>query len=87
MTESTEPLKTVKARVVADKVAALDELAGHQSRGRSFLITAIDQYLAHRHWMLVEIKNAVAEADEGHFLSENENEAFMKELAGLGPGG
>lgn len=81
MSEHIDPLKTVTARVSADKVAALDELAGHQDRDRSYLINeAIDQYLAHQQWMLSEIKKAIAEADAGEFLTEEESEAFMREL-------
>jgi predicted transcriptional regulator len=81
MTEHTEPVKTVTARVTAEKVAALDKLAGHQDRDCSYFINeAIDHYLAHRRWMLTEVRKAVAEADAGDFLIEEESEAFTKEL-------
>lgn len=81
MSESIDPLKTVTARVAGKKIAALDELASHQDRDRSYLINeAIDQYLAHRQWMLAEIRKAVAEAENGEFLGEQESEAFMQEL-------
>jgi predicted transcriptional regulator len=81
MSEVNESVKTVTARVAADKVAALDELAGHQSRDRSYLINeAIDQYLSHRQWMLKETRKAMAEIEAGAVLSESESDEFMKEL-------
>jgi predicted transcriptional regulator len=83
MPEPTERLKTVTARVVPATVAFLDELAAGQKRDRSFVINeALEQYIAHRRWMVEEIKKAVAEADAGDFLSDEESEAFMQELAG-----
>jgi len=81
MTHQNQPLKTITARIPTDKLAALDELAGHQDRDRSYLINeAIDQYLAHRQWMLEEIRKAMAEVEAGEVLSEEESETFMKEL-------
>jgi predicted transcriptional regulator len=78
MTESTERLKTITARVDPEKVAFLDELAASQDRDRSYLINeALDQYIAHRRWMVEEIKKAVAEADAGMFVGEEEMEAFL----------
>jgi predicted transcriptional regulator len=83
MPEPTERLKTVTARVVPETVAFLDELAAGQKRDRSFVINeALEQYIAHRRWMVEEIRKAVAEADAGAFLSDEESEAFMQELAG-----
>jgi predicted transcriptional regulator len=82
MTEPTERLKTITARVEPEKVAFLDALAATQERDRSFLINeALDQYIAHRRWMVEEIQKAVAEADAGAFLSDEDGEAFMRELA------
>jgi predicted transcriptional regulator len=83
MPEPTERLKTVTARVETATVAFLDELAAGQKRDRSFVINeALEQYIAHRRWMIEEIKKAVAEADAGDFLSDEESEVFMQELAG-----
>jgi predicted transcriptional regulator len=82
VTTLNDSLKTVTARIHSEKVAQLDEIAAHQDRDRSYLINeAIDHYLAHRQWMLQEIRKAVAEADAGRFLSDEESEAFMRELA------
>lgn len=82
MTEPTVVHKAVTTRVEADKVAALDRLAEQQDRDRSYLINeAIDQFLAHRQWMLAEIKTAVAEADAGKFLTDDESDTFMQELS------
>jgi predicted transcriptional regulator len=82
MTESTERLKTITARVEPEKVAFLDALAATQDRDRSYLINEVlDQYIAHRRWMVEEIQKAVAEADAGAFLSDEDSEVFMRELA------
>jgi predicted transcriptional regulator len=82
MTESYERLKTITARVDPETVAFLDELAATMDRDRSYLINeALEQYIAHRRWMVEEIQKAVAEADAGAFLGDDESEAFMRELA------
>jgi predicted transcriptional regulator len=82
MPEPTDRLKTITARVDPEKVAFLDALADAQDRDRSYLVNeALDQYIAHRRWMVEEIRKAVAEADAGEFLSDEESESFMRELA------
>jgi predicted transcriptional regulator len=82
MKDTEDSLKAVTVRVAARKVAALDELASHQNRDRSYLINeAIDQYLSRQQWMLAEGRKAVAEADAGRFLGDEEGETFMNELA------
>lgn len=83
MQELTERLKTVTARVDPETVECLDALAANSDRDRSYLINeALKQYIAHRRWMVEEIRKAVAEADAGAFLSDKESKAFMRELAG-----
>jgi predicted transcriptional regulator len=78
MTESTERLKTITARVDPETVAFLDELAATMDRDRSYLINeALEQYIAHRRWMVEEIKKAVAEADAGMFVGDEEMEAVL----------
>jgi RHH-type transcriptional regulator, rel operon repressor / antitoxin RelB len=78
MAISTEEQRTVTARVPAEKVDALDQLAKQQDRDRSYLINeAIDQYLAHRQWMVDEIRRATAEADAGDFVPDDEMEKIM----------
>ena len=82
MSGPTERLKTLTARVDPEKVAFLDALAAAQDRDRSYLINeALEQYIAHRRWMVEETRKAVAEADAGEFLSDEESEAFMRELS------
>src|SRR5438105_2205339 len=77
MTETTERPKTITARVDTDKIAFLDALAALQDRDRSYLINeALEQYIAHRRWMVEEIQKAVAEADAGAFLSDDESNDF-----------
>jgi predicted transcriptional regulator len=73
-----ESLKTITARIPAGKVAELDQLAQGQDRDRSYLINeAIDQYLAHRRWMLEEVRKAMAEVEAGECVPEDEMEAVF----------
>jgi predicted transcriptional regulator len=71
----------VTVRLEPEKIADLDELARSLDRDRSYLIKeAVDSYLALHRWQVEEIRKAVAEADAGDFLSDQEAEAFMNEL-------
>lgn len=82
MSETVSRPKTITARVDPELVAFLDELASIQDRDRSYLINeAIEHYVAKRRWMIEEIRKAVAEADAGAFLTDEESEEFMRELA------
>jgi RHH-type rel operon transcriptional repressor/antitoxin RelB len=76
--EAKETLKTVTTRLPMAKVAELDELAQSQDRDRSYLINeAVEEYLAQRRWMIAEIKKAVAEADAGDFVPDDEMEKVI----------
>jgi RHH-type rel operon transcriptional repressor/antitoxin RelB len=71
----------VTVRLDADTVTFLDELARSQDRDRSYLIKqAVAEYVSLHRWQIEEIERAVKEADAGDFLSEQEAEAFMREL-------
>jgi RHH-type rel operon transcriptional repressor/antitoxin RelB len=68
----------VTVRLEADKIAMLDELAKSDDRDRSYLIKqAIDGYLHMRQWQIEEIRKAIAEADAGDFVPEEEMEALF----------
>ena len=78
MSQPTERLRQVTVRVTPETVAYLDELAAVQDRDRSYLINeALEQYVAHRRWMVEEIKKAMAEADAGDFVPDDEMEEML----------
>ena len=64
---------TLSVRVEPEVKARLDALADATQRSRSFLAAeAIREYVEINEWQLQEIQNAVAEADAGDFVSEDE---------------
>ena len=68
----------VTLRLESDKFALLDQLAQSDDWDRTYLIKqAIDSYLKMRQWQIDEINKAVAEADAGDFVPENEMEALL----------
>jgi predicted transcriptional regulator len=71
----------VTLRLDKDKIALLDQFAQTDDRDRTYLIKkAIDGYLEMRQWQIEEIKKAIAEADAGHFASEEEVDRMFDEL-------
>jgi predicted transcriptional regulator len=71
----------VTVRLEKDAVEFLDELGKSLDRDRSYLIKeAVESYISLHRWQIEEIKKAVAEADAGQFLSDEESAAFMDEL-------
>lgn len=69
----------VTFRMGKDRIAALDELGKCYDRDRSYLVNeAVEEYLARREWQLEEVKRALAEVEEGKFLTEEE---FLKDVA------
>jgi predicted transcriptional regulator len=71
----------VTIRLGKDAVEFLDELGKSLDRDRSYLIKeAVESYISLHRWQIEEIKKAVAEADAGQFLSDEESAAFMDEL-------
>ncbi|OJW25480.1 MAG: CopG family transcriptional regulator [Planctomycetales bacterium 71-10] len=68
----------VTVRIDKDKVAALDELALSDDRDRSYLIKqAIDGYIRMRQSQIEDIKKAIAEADAGNFVPDEEIEKLF----------
>lgn len=68
----------VTVRIDRDKVAALDELAMSDDRDRSYLIKqAIDGYIRMRQSQIEDIKKAIAEADAGDFMPDEEIEKLF----------
>lgn len=71
----------VTVRLDQDTVAFLDKLAEAEDRDRSYLIKqAVANFVQLHRWQIEEIKKAVAEADAGQFLTDEESAAFMEEL-------
>ena len=68
----------VTLRLEKEKIALLDQLAQSDDRDRTYLIKrAIDGYLHRRQWQIEEIRKAIAEADAGDFVPEEEMEALF----------
>ncbi len=68
----------VTVRLESDKVAFLDDLAKNLDRDRSYLIKeAVDSYITLHRWQIEEIEKAIAEADAGDFVPEDEMERFF----------
>jgi predicted transcriptional regulator len=62
-----------------DRVAGLDKLGEFYDRDRSYLINqAVDRFLSYHQWQVEEVEKAIAEADAGEVLSEEEFEAEVK---------
>jgi predicted transcriptional regulator len=69
----------VTVRMEADQVAFLDQLAHSDDRNRSYLINqAIESYLAERRWRIEETRKAIAEADAGDFVPDDEMETILR---------
>ncbi len=71
---------TISFRTEKDRMTALDKLADHQDRNRSFLINeALDQYIAVQQWHIDHIKRGLEQADQGEFVAPDEiQETFAK---------
>ncbi|MDP2815830.1 MAG: ribbon-helix-helix protein, CopG family [Rectinemataceae bacterium] len=77
MTTTTERIN-ITVRFEADKVMILDELATLSDRDRSYLIReAVNEYIELRQWQIEEIRKAIAEANAGDFVPEDEMKQFF----------
>jgi predicted transcriptional regulator len=66
-------MKTVTFRVPEKKVAALDSVAAHQQRDRSFILNeAVDQYLSLQEYHLALIDEGIRAADAGDVIPHND---------------
>jgi predicted transcriptional regulator len=65
--------KPVTFRMDDEKVQALDKLAESMDRDRSYLLNeAVDDYIEIQQWQLQGIDRAIADADAGKFVSDEE---------------
>lgn len=66
-------MKTVTFRVPEKKVAALDSVAAHQQRDRSFILNeAVDQYLSLQEYHLALIDEGIRAADAGDVIPHSD---------------
>jgi predicted transcriptional regulator len=70
-------------RVDTKTKTKLDKLAQATKRSKSFLAAeAIERYLEVEAWQIMEIKQAIKEADAGDFVSDTEFAKIVKKYAG-----
>jgi predicted transcriptional regulator len=84
MEKGKEPVEKVNVtfRMGKDRIEALDELGKCYDRDRSYLVNeAVEEYLVRRQWQVEEVKRALAEVEEGKFLTEEE---LLNEVASWG---
>ena len=63
----------ITCRLPADDVAFLDTLGAQLDRDRSYLIKqAVARFIAEQRWQVEEVKRAMAEADAGDVVSDDE---------------
>ena len=66
----------VTCRLDSESVAFLDTLGAQLDRDRSYLIkNAVSRFIDVHRWQIEEIKQGIAEADRGEFVSEADMEA------------
>ncbi|MDE1148514.1 MAG: ribbon-helix-helix protein, CopG family [Azospirillaceae bacterium] len=67
-------------------LAELDKLAAAQNRSRNFVVNeALERYLAEERQWVAQVQAALAEADAGDFVPDDEMDAFFQSLeAGVG---
>ena len=69
-------MQTISFKIDERKKERIDHLATLQDRNRSYLINeALDRYLDIMEWQLDHITEAVKQADQGVFASEEEVQA------------
>lgn len=72
---------TITFRTNIDRREALDALAASQQRNRSFLINeALDNYLEVQQWQIEHIKQGLAAADRGDFVSPKDMKKTFADL-------
>lgn len=70
---------SVTCKLAPDDVAFLDKLAASSDRDRSYLIRqAVGEFVALHKWQLEEVEAAIAEADRGEFLTDEEFRAEVR---------
>jgi len=70
---------SVTCKLNREDVAFLDKLAGVTDRDRSYLIKqAVADFIATQKWQIEEVEAAIAEADRGEFLTDEEFRAEVR---------
>lgn len=70
---------SVTCKLNQDDVAFLDKLGEITQRDRSFLIKeAVGNYIAAQKWQIEEVEAAMAEADRGEILTDEEFRAEVR---------
>lgn len=70
---------SVTCKLNQEDVAFLDKLAGVTDRDRSYLIKqAVADFIAAQKWQLEEVEQAIAEADRGEFLTDEQFRAEVR---------
>ncbi|MCW2484533.1 ribbon-helix-helix protein, CopG family [Candidatus Symbiopectobacterium sp. NZEC127] len=74
-------MSVMSVRLNDEVTAQLEALAKATGRTRSFLAgQAIEDYLAREAWQIVEIEQAIKEADADDFISADEMSGLFKQL-------
>ena len=67
------PTRTINVRVPEPVFQQLEELAKATERTKSFVtLTALTRYLQEQSWQIRDIKEGIAEADNGEFATDEE---------------
>lgn len=71
------PTKQISVRADQELIAQFNALAEATERSRTFLINqAMEEYIAREAWQVAEIKEALKEADDGDFASDEDMAAM-----------
>ncbi|RMN19703.1 hypothetical protein ALQ63_01899 [Serratia plymuthica] len=74
-------MSVMSVRLPEDLSEQLEALAKATGRTKSFLVgQAIRDFINREAWQIAEIQQAIAEADEGDFASDDEMEARFKKM-------
>ena len=77
----TAPLtRTINVRIPVGVFDQLDELATATARTKSFVtVEALSSYLQAQSWQIKEVQEAIVEADNGNFATDDQvNAVFAK---------
>lgn len=70
---------SVTCKLNQDDVTFLDKLAEVTDRDRSYLIKqAVADFIANQKWQVEEVERALAEADRGEFLTDQQFRAEVQ---------
>ncbi len=73
--------ENITFRVESEKRKLIDEIALAYDRDRSYIINqALERYLEIHQWQVLEIKEALVEAEKEDFSSDEAVEATLKRL-------